>query len=297
MFLTMISVEAWGGMVCRSPLKMTVASSAIKFLIDFMIQVAWKSRTDPSCAIRLKFSSINTVMPKKKSQRKAPHERKKYCHCSPFCNKKLTYQGRRLHYKRLTRQQLDAVQDSATATVSDHSSYSVNLSSDALEAPRPPTSSSFVKSTKGSESLSDENMDQIDYDGSGEDEGQEPNQRGYRPDEEDGEITGSGAAGAVDTVDDNEHFEWSGGEDNEANMVSVQPEGGEGLGDDIWSDQDSEFDVWKDYHEDNEAAALQSDEERLHEFEDILGPEEQAELWESRVYSTFSNHTLLIIQN
>ena len=39
---TMISVE---GMVCCSPLRMTVASSAIKFLIDFMILEAWKSTT------------------------------------------------------------------------------------------------------------------------------------------------------------------------------------------------------------------------------------------------------------
>ena len=53
--------------------------------------------------------------------------------------------------------------------------------------------------------------------------------------------------------------------------------------DDISSDQGSKFDEWRDYNEDDETAALQSDEERLHEFEDILGPEEHAELWESRL--------------
>lgn len=99
------------------------------------------------------------VMLKKKLKRKASTERLKYCHCNPFCNKKVTQHTRRRHYKRLRPEQLDEVEDSLTTSgnVSDYSSYSENFSSDALEAPIGPTSSSRAKSTKGS-LLSDENI-------------------------------------------------------------------------------------------------------------------------------------------
>jgi hypothetical protein len=220
-------------------------------------------------------------MAKKSLKRKAPSERKKYCHCTPFCNKKLTQRVRRNHYKRLSSEQLGAAQDSATATVSDYSSYSgENLSSDsdALQALEAQTLA-CSNSAKGSSS--EESKHEISYDGSGgEDEEREllvdgGNERGSsytRPDED-----GLGEVSRV-VQEDND------GDESEAG--SGEPEG-EGLEDDFWSDQGTEFDEWRDYHEDDEAAALQSDEERLQEFEDILGPEETAELWESRLCFTF----------
>lgn len=223
-------------------------------------------------------------MPKKNSKRKAYHERKKYCHCSPFCNKKLTQQARRLHYNRLRPEQLEAVHDSATATVSDYSSY-FSSDSDMLE---PPLATSSFNSTKGS--LSEENTHQIFYEGSGEDEVEgNDSERGYMPEleEEDGEV-------GRDVQDDNEHFEWNHAGGSARDEDSEEEPEGEGFcGDDFRSNQgsNSEFDEWKDYHEDDERAALQSDEERLHEFEDILGPEEHAELWETRLYFIFCNLT------
>ena len=58
-------------------------------------------------------------------------------------------------------------------------------------------------------------------------------------------------------------------------------EGGQEL-EELASDNESEFDEWKDFDEVNEAAL--SDEEKLQEFEEILGAEEYAELWASRLY-------------
>ena len=92
-------------------------------------------------------------MPKKYSKRKAFHECKKYCHCNPFCNKKLTQQAWCLHYKQLRPEQLDAVHNSSMATVSDYSSNSRKFST-----------SSFTDSVKNS--LLDEKILQIGYDGS-----------------------------------------------------------------------------------------------------------------------------------
>ena len=196
-------------------------------------------------------------------------------------------QAWRLHYKRLRPEQLDAVHNSSMATVSDYSSNSGKFST-----------SSFTDSIKNS--LSDEKILQISYDGSREDEEQEPvdsegndSERGchHRPDDEvDGEISGA-------VKDDNEQFEWSGGASGEASETFPEEPASEGelegMCDEFWTQgnqgswANSEFDEWKDYHEDDKAVALQSDEERLHEFEDILGPEEHAELWESHQYSTF----------
>ena len=70
-------------------------------------------------------------------------------------------QAQHLHYKRLRPEQLDAVHDSSMATVSDYSSNSGKFST-----------SSFTDSVKNS--LSDEKILQIGYDGSREDEEQEP---------------------------------------------------------------------------------------------------------------------------
>jgi hypothetical protein len=182
--------------------------------------------------------------------------------------------------------------------VSDYSSYSENVSEssdpDALQALEAQTQARSSNSARGSSS--EENKHEIGYDGSGEDEdedsepqelllveGGNDSERGYTRPDEDGEV------GAVVQEDHD-------GEESEAGSGE-----GEGLEDDVqfWSDQgsDSEFDEWKDYHEDDEAAALQSDEERLHEFEDILGAAEHAELWETRLYFSFCNPTFQIIKN
>ena len=216
-------------------------------------------------------------MPKKKSKLKASTERKKFCHCTPFCNKKLTQQARRNHYKRLRPEQFDAVQYSESA-VSDNSSFSELFSSDsdlllAMGGPGLPLacSSDFISATS-----------QIGYDESGEDEEREleGGEKGFGRDED-------GAARV--------QVDFDTGKEDLVRTRSDGEESGDGSGQWSDSDQGSEFDEWKAYHEDDEAAALQSDEDRLHEFEDMLGPEEHAELWKSRLYLTFCNSTYLII--
>ena len=222
-------------------------------------------------------------MSQRKLTRKTPTtERKKYCHCTPFCNKKLTRQARRRHYKRLQPEQLDAVQESAALDYSSYSSYSEKFlsdsDSDVLEAPTIASSSNFARPSGSS---SDETIHQSRVtgspDGSVEDEDSqrelvESNEPGYTGDR------------AVPGQDDKEHFKRGNGEESEGEGSSGQSASErEGLEHDISSDQGSDFDEWRDYNEDDETAALQSDEERLHEFEDILGPEEHAELWESRL--------------
>jgi hypothetical protein len=237
-------------------------------------------------------------MPRRKSKKKPLTDRKKYCHCTPFCNKKLTQQARRLHYKRLKPEQLDAVRDSA---VSDYSSISERFS-DVLQALEAPTTARKSNSVK--DSSSDENIHQFGYDGTDSDseevEKHEPvedeeTRSGYTSDEESGYTSKADEGGGVQ--DEKGHFYRTRSEGEESGSGSGESEG-EALEEDLWSDQGSEFDEWKAYHEDDEAAAFKSDEERLHEFEDILeGPAEHAELWESRLYFTFSNLTFLIIHS
>lgn len=227
-------------------------------------------------------------MPKKKSKVKGSTERKKFCHCTPFCNKRLTQQARRNHYKRLRPEQFDAVQYSESA-VSDNSIFSEKVSSDSdtLQAMEGPGLLPTLASSSGFNSATS----QIGYDESGEDEEPElvegdVNFKGFS------QTFGRDEGGAADK----EHLIRTRSVGEESEDGSGEPEG-EALEDDYgqWSDQGSEFDEWKAYHEDDEAAALQSDEERLHEFEDILGPEQHAELWKSRQYLTFCSHTFLII--
>jgi hypothetical protein len=48
------------------------------------------------------------------------------------------------------------------------------------------------------------------------------------------------------------------------------------------SEDDSEFDDWKAFDEEEELEAEHSDEDALREFEEMMGDEEYAELWSTR---------------
>jgi hypothetical protein len=231
-------------------------------------------------------------MPIKKTKRKASPEHKKYCWCTPFCNKKLTRQVRRRHYKQRP-QQYGEAKDSETATESVKStSSSEKKLSDTVET---------------SSKTSDEDLHhQVGYDGSGEDEEQalEVDERGHSFDEDsDVNITSEDELEEQAQVEveerghsfdedvkitiaaeyDEEHTGSGEESDATSNSEGLASEGGQGFED----DHGLEFDEWKEYCEDEETAALHSDEERLREFDDILGPEEHAELWESRLCFTF----------
>jgi hypothetical protein len=228
-------------------------------------------------------------MPKKNTKRKASGspEHKKYCRCTPFCNKKLSRQVRRRHYKQVRDkpEQCDGAQDSATATEFDYSSCSEKKTSDAVETPTSSYSLNFIKGSSSVENLNS----QVGYDGSkeeSEDEEQvqvEVDERGHSQDE-DVDITSS-------AVEDDKEQTSSGDEsDVVSEGLGLGLGGGQGF-----EDHGSKFDEWREYREDDETAAIQSDVERLQEFDDILGAEEQAELWESHLCFTFC--TLICFTN
>lgn len=165
-----------------------IRSSAFKILIDFMILEAKKLTTVNSCTIQVQ--SQHHAQKKIKKE-----ERKKYCHCTRFCNKKITQQAQRRHYKQLRPEQLDDAQDSATGTISDSSSYSDKFSSssandsDTHEAPPKPSCSSRLN-YDGSEEEGEQGLESNDSDGS---------RRGHGTRDGDAEITHAGSGAVQDS--------------------------------------------------------------------------------------------------
>ena len=188
-------------------------------------------------------------MPKRNLKRKAPSEHKRYCWCTPFCGKKLTRQASRLHYKNLRRSQRDQMQDSETATESDD-----NLSSKSLAESLSGRGSPIYGSDDSNIQIEDVLLDKGD-------------QRKYDDSEQESDLE-------LKESSDNAKANPRPQDD-----IVSESEGGE---EELAIDSDSEFDEWKDFDEENDAAL--SDEDKLQELEEILSAEEYAELWETRLY-------------
>lgn len=77
--------------------------------------------------------------------------------------------------------------------------------------------------------------------------------------------------GAEDTSNDSEDLD----SDNEIRLGGFSDS----------EDVDSEFDDWKAFDEEEELEAEQSDKDALREFEEMMGDEEYAELWSTRMFS------------
>ena len=193
-------------------------------------------------------------------RKKVKSKRKKYCHCSPECSKKLVRRTRRHHYNKIpkNRQHLIRPSESCSDQDSDRALSPLNQGMNIFQDLMDSSGSSGGEDPEGGEALQDESKEESDSDY--EDYGM-------------GQVSGNEEddVGAEDTSNDSEDLD----SDNEIRLGGFSDS----------EDVDSEFDDWKAFDEEEELEAEQSDKDALREFEEMMGDEEYAELWSTRMFS------------
>ena len=219
-----------------------------------------------------------------RKKKKLTSERKKYCRCSPKCNKKLIRRTRRHHYKKIPHNRRHLIRASESCSDADLESFSGLSPLNHATAPmnhwqshRDVQDSELMDSEAGGSSGGSEGGEAF------QDELMEGPEGDYEGDYGMGQVSGSevddeGAEGVSNYSVDSDS-------DNKIKL------GGFGDSDDIGS----EFDDWKAFDEEEEFEAERSDDDALREYEEIMGDEEYAELWSTRMYSL--SHVLPLFNN
>lgn len=213
-----------------------------------------------------------------RKKKKVTSERKKYCHCSPKCNKKLLRKTRRHHYQKIPDNRRHLMRGSESCSDVDLESRSAlsplsqaTVSTNQLEGFDDVQDSESMDMQEsmdsdggeGSEAFPDEFIEESEGDGdfgmghiSGGEEGDES-------DDEGDERLSNGVSNHSEDLDSDDEIKLGGLSDSE--------------------DGDSEFDDWKAFDEE-ELEAEHSDEDALREFEEMIDDEEyaSAELWSTR---------------
>lgn len=197
-----------------------------------------------------------------RKKKKAPSERKKYCHCSPKCNKKLIRKTRRYHYKNIPNNQRHLIRGSESSSCSD---------ADAADLESPKNQATVPMDRSQGKFDVQELMDSDGRSGAGDDGGDE-----FREDSEgeDGDFRMGHVSRREEGDDEGDESVSNYSEDldldDEIKLGGVSD-----------SENDSEFDDWKAFDEE-ELEVEHSDEDAQREFEEMMGDEEYAELWSTR---------------
>lgn len=216
-------------------------------------------------------------------RKKATSGRKKYCHCSPICNKKLVRRTRRHHYKQIPDQRRHLIRASESCSDTDLEYHSALSPLNETTVP-----SNHLESHQGS--FDGQELNESDASGSSggmeggeafKDELKEESEGDHEGDYGMAQVSGSegndeeadGVSNYSENLDSDDEIKLGGFSDSE--------------------DVDSEFDEWKAF--DEEVEAERSDDDALREFEEMMGDEEYAELWSTRKFSLY--HFLLLFNN
>jgi len=173
-----------------------------------------------------------------------------------------------MHYKILQPNQCDEMRDSVTATKSSSTGEGCPLSK------VPMCHSENVEDVLLDEA--EQECHQLGYEGSDE--------QNDDVGESEGEWSNLGTSDTTVLQQCGQELKWI-SDDDEIDVGSQEKILSEDRQEqELESDSDSEFDEWKGFDEECEAAAVLSDEERLQELEDMLSAGNYAQLWESCLY-------------
>ena len=220
-------------------------------------------------------------------KRKAEPQRKKYCHCTTGCGKKLTRQSRRRHYKNLSDGTRPYKSSESASTASsldsdeeypdDESQASEEIDSESED----PTTSGDVGEAESMAFDADDEDDEVGLD--------EDPEEGQMCDEQEGMDNDISMEADDKEEESSERRDNDEGDSNHGSLDHCHPDlaihntrnssDSETSGDSSEVDDDGD---WKKFDEDEEHDAILSDEENMKQLEEILTADEYAALWNKR---------------